>query len=65
MPKPIKKKLRKIRDRIIHCANDLRTEIKEEGLPNDQRGLLDDAHTLLITATNKLTEATNFMLKEK
>lgn len=55
-----KKTLRKSKDKIIHCANDIRTVRDNGKVPEKQQELLDQARDLLIEATNRLVEAINY-----
>ena len=55
-----KKTLRKAKDKIVLCANDIRTVRDNGKAPVKQQELLDEARDLLIQATNKLVEAINY-----
>jgi len=59
MAKQYKKRLRKIKDRIVHCANDVYSELSEPDIDNDARAKLEDARALLIEVTNRIVEAIN------
>ena len=57
MPKDVKKRLRKIKDRLAHCANDLYRELESGDI---QGGMLDEgirSHRLLKDALDALNLA--------
>jgi len=56
MPKSFKKELRKTKDKIIHCANDVYEKAQDEKVPSEQKEKLEAARDSLIEATNQLTE---------
>lgn len=59
MPKSEKKELRKIKDKVIHSANDLKKFLNTNSdAPDEVREKLDEARDDLINAVNKIVEAT-------
>lgn len=64
MPKTQKKAMRKVKDKVIHSANELKA-IDTDKMPFDQASLLDKARDHLIKAANLIVEADHWHPDEK
>jgi hypothetical protein len=54
-----KKRLRKIRDKVIHAYNDLGTELKDKELDDKGRAELEKARDDLREGSNKILDVVN------
>jgi len=60
MARPQKKRLRKVKDKIIHAANDIKTEMTDKDTLPAVKEHLEEVRSSLIESTNWLTKALNF-----